>query len=149
MSALPNDSGPTADVLRAAREAVDDATRRLDELTAQLADRATQVDLVESVLDAVLDVTDGPVIVVDRGRRVTALSRAAATEHGCDVGAALSEIVPAEVASRIGALLDEADADGADDLAERELPDLGAGARVRILSSGHAILALPREGGGG
>ena len=148
MSALPNDSAPTADVLRAAREAVDDATHRLDKLTKQLAERATQVDLLESVLDAVLDVAEGPVIVVDRGRRVTALSRVAATEHGCELGAALSEIVPAEVASQIGALLDEADADGVGDLGERDLPDLGTGARVRILPSGHAILALAREGAG-
>jgi hypothetical protein len=144
MSALPDDddSRPTADVLRAARQAVDDATRRLDEVTAALAGTRAAADLSEALLDAVLDVVETPVVVVDAGRRLTAVSRAAAAELGCKVGDPLSDLLPADAARRVGGLLDEGQS------ADVDLPDVGAGVRLQILSSGHAILVLTRSPGG-
>jgi nitrogen fixation/metabolism regulation signal transduction histidine kinase len=140
MSALPDDTGPTSDLLRDAREALDDAARRLDDLTEQVSDRRAEVDLLETILDAVLEAADTALVVIDPRRRVTACSRAAAEHLGCEVGAALSKIVPADVAGRVGELLE------AGEPAAGDLPELGAGARVQVLPTGHAILALPASG---
>ena len=140
MSALPDDTGPTRDLLRDARDALDEATRRLDDLTEQLTARRAEVDLLESLLDGVLDAADTPLIVIDSGRRVTACSRAAAEDLDCEVGAALAKIVPADVAGRVGSLLDGGEP------AASDLPELGDGASVRVVPGGHAIVVLPRSG---
>lgn len=137
MTAHPDENtDPIEDALRAAGSAVDDATRQLDELAARLADRQAAVDHLESLLDVVLATSATPIVVVDSGRRVTALSRAAATCTGGQVGSALARIVTDEAARRIGELIDGGEP------AEGDLPAAGDGARVWVLSTGHAIVVL-------
>jgi hypothetical protein len=75
-------------------------------------------------------------VVVDPGRRVTALSRAAATRSGGAVGSALAGIVPDHAARRIGELIDTGEP------AENDLPGAGDGARVWVLPTGHAVVVL-------
>jgi hypothetical protein len=136
MSALPDDPHTDADLVRAARDAVEEAERRLDEAAGQLAERRAAADQLESLLDAVLAVVETPVVVVDRGRRVTALSRAASARLGCRVGDPLTAAVPAESARQVGALLD------AGVPTDLELPEAGVGAHVQVLVTGHAVLTL-------
>lgn len=139
MSALPDDDDrPTAEALRAGRQAVEDATRQLDELTTELVDRRAAVDHLEAVLDLVLAATETAVVVVDTGRRITALSRGAAAQLGGSVGAALASVVPDGAARRVGELIDDGDP------VESDLPEVGEGARVHLLPTGHAILVVPR-----
>jgi hypothetical protein len=137
MSALPDeDTDPTEEALRAAREAVEDASRQLDEVTTRLAERQAAVDHLESVLDVVLATSSTPIVVVDSGRRVIALSRAAATRCGGEVGSALAGVVPDPAARRIGELIDGGEP------AEADLPGTGGGARVWVLPTGHAVVVL-------
>jgi hypothetical protein len=134
MSALPDDTQSGAEAMRTARRAVDDATRQLDELTARLLDTQAALDVVETVLDAVLAVTATPLVVVDRDRRVSALSRAA--DDRASVGIALADVVPAAAARCIDELMDVGEP------AEADLPDAGQGARVRVLPTGHVVVLL-------
>jgi hypothetical protein len=137
MSALPDeDPDPTEDALRAARQAVEDALGQLDELTTRLAERQAVVDHLESVLDVLLATCATPIVVVDPGRRVTALSRAAATRTGGAVGSALAGVVPDDAARRIGELIDGGGP------TEGDLPGAGDGGRVWILPTGHAVVVL-------
>jgi len=139
MSALPDDAtDPTAEALRTARRSVDDATRQLDDLTTRLAERQAAVDHLESVLDAVLAASATPIVVIDPGRRVTALSQAAAVRSGASVGSALAGVVPQGAARRVGELID------AGKPVEVDLQGAGDGARVRILPTGHAVVVLSR-----
>lgn len=137
MTALPDeDTDPTDEALRAARSAVEDASRQLDELATRLAERQAAVDHLESVLDVVLARSETPIVVVDPGRRVTALTRAAATCTGGAVGSTLAGIVPDQAARRIGELIDGGEP------AEDDLPGAGDGARVWVLPTGHAVVVL-------
>jgi hypothetical protein len=137
MTALPDkDIDPREEALRAARQAVEDASRQLDELTTHLADRQAAVDHLESVLDVLLATSATPIVVVDHGRRVTALSRTAATRSGGAVGSALAGIVPDDTARRIGELIDRGEP------AEDNLPGAEGGARVWVLPTGHAVVVL-------
>jgi hypothetical protein len=137
MSALPDDdTDPSDEALRAARQAVEDASGQLDALTTHLAERQAAIDHLESVLDVVLATSATPIVVVDPGRRVTALSRAAATRSGGAVGSALAGIVPDHAARRIGELIDSGEP------AENDLPGAGDGARVWVLPTGHAVVVL-------
>ena len=135
MSALPDDDARlTAEAICAARQAVDEATRQLHELTSRLSDRQVELDHVETVLDAVLDVSTTPLVVVDPDRRVRALSRAAADV--ASVGTALAEVVPPAAARRVGELID------AGGPVETELPEAGPGASARVLPNGQVIVVL-------
>jgi hypothetical protein len=137
MSALPDeDTEPTEDALRASRQAVEDASRLLDDLATRLAAREAAVDHLESVLDVILAACATPIVVVDRRRRVTALSRAAAARTGGEVGSLVAGVLPDEAARRIGELIE----DGGP--AEDDLPGAGDGARVWVLPTGHAIVVL-------
>jgi hypothetical protein len=138
MSALPDDDTPTADALRMARHAVEEATRQLDELSSALEDHRSAVDHLESVLDVVLAATETAVVVVDTSRRVTAVSQGAASRLGASVESALVDVVPAPAARYVGELLDGGGPVDAD------LPGVGAGARVHVLATGHAVLVVPR-----
>jgi hypothetical protein len=139
MSALPDeDTEATEDALRAARQAVEEASRQLDDLTSRLAEREAAVDHLESVLDVVLAACAAPIVVVDRGRRVTALSRAAAARTKGEVGSAAAGILPDDAARRIGELIDGGGP------AEHILSGAGDGARVWVLPTGHAVVVLPQ-----
>jgi hypothetical protein len=137
MTALPDeDTDPTEEALRAARQAVEDASGQLDALTTRLAERQAAVDHLESVLDVILATSATPIVVVDPGRRVTALSRAAAARSGGAVGSPLTGVVPDHAARRIGELID-----GREPAAD-DLPGAGDGARVWVLPTGHAVVVL-------
>lgn len=140
MSALPDeDTEATEDALRAARKAVEDAARQLDDLADRLAAREATIDHLESVLDVVLAACATPIVVVDRGRRVTALSRAAAARTGGEVGSAVAGVVPDAAARRIGELIEVGEP------AEDDLPGAGDGARVWVLPTGHAVVVLAQS----
>jgi hypothetical protein len=140
MSALPDeDTEATENALRAARHAVEEASRQLDDLVTRLAEREAAIDQLESVLDVVLATCPTQIVVVDSGRRVTALSRAAAARTGGEVGSAVAEVVPDDAARRIGELIDVGGP------AEDDLPGAGDVARVWVLPTGHAVVVLAQS----
>jgi hypothetical protein len=140
MNALPEeDTEATDDALRAARHAMEEASRQLDDLLSRLAEREAALDHLETLLEVVLSTCASQIVVVDRGHRVTALSRAAAASTGGEVGSAMAGVVPDDAARRIGELID----DGGP--AEDDLPEAGDGARVWVLPTGHAVVVLARS----
>lgn len=131
------DDGPSAETLRAARAALDAAAEDVGRLTDALAASRLELDDLETLLDLVLGVTSTPVVVVDRSRRVTALSRAAEDRLGVGLGDPLADVLDSEPAREVGELLDGGEP------ADADLPAAGEGARVRLLPGGRAVLVLP------
>ena len=135
--ATAGEPGSSTETLREARAAVDDAARDLARLSDELAACRAELDDLESLLDLVLGVTSTPVVVIDRTRRVTALSRAAEERLAVRLGDPLSGVLASEPAREVGELLDGEEA------ADVDLPGAGEGARVRTLPGGRAVLVLP------
>lgn len=135
--ATADDHGPSADTLRAARAALDAAAGNVARLTDELAASQVVVDELETLLDLLLGVTSIPVVVVDRTRRVTALSRAAEERLGVGLGDPLADVLATGPAREVGELLD------AGEPTDAELPEAGEGARARLLPGGRAVLVLP------
>lgn len=131
------DDGPSAETLRAARAALDAAAEDVGRLTDELAASRREVDDLETLLDVLLGLTSTPVVVVDRSRRVTALSRAAEERLGVGLGDPLADVLDSEPAREVGELLDGHEPVDAD------LPAAGEGARARLLPGGRAVLVLP------
>ncbi len=92
----------TAQLLAEMRAQVESATRLLDGLTAELTERRASVDHLETLVDALLGVATTPIVVIDDGRRITGLSRAAAaTLDGASIGKPLSSVVSTEVVDEL------------------------------------------------
>ncbi|HEX5366187.1 MAG TPA: hypothetical protein VFW63_05940 [Acidimicrobiales bacterium] len=132
-----DDPRPDLSELRRARAALDAAAEQVSRLSARLEVSDVRVDELETVLDVVLDLVPLQLVVVDRHRRVTALSRAAAEGLGGGVGDPLGALVDAESARRVGRLLD------AGVPAEVDLPSLAVGAHARALPQGGAVITSP------
>jgi PAS domain-containing protein len=135
--ATAGEPGSSTETLRDARAALDAAAADLTRLTDELAACRVELDDLETLVDLVLGVTSTPVVVVDRSRRVTALSRAAEERLGVGLGDPLSELLAPEPAREVGELLD------GDEAVDADLPGAGEGARVRMLPGGRAVLVLP------
>jgi hypothetical protein len=137
MTSRPDDRADEAAVLVAdMRAAVEDATRHLDELTAEVVARRTAVDDLEALGDVLLDLCDVPVVVVDGRRRVAGLSRGAADRlEGAAIGKPLTSVVPPALVALVDDVLDQpVDGAGAD--------DVGDAATVHRLPGGGAVLVL-------
>ncbi|HET6773925.1 MAG TPA: hypothetical protein VFH36_11480 [Acidimicrobiales bacterium] len=136
MTSRPDDRADEAAVLVAdMRAAVEDATRHLDMLTAEVAARRTAVDDLEALGDVLLDLCDVPVVVVDGRRRVAGLSRGAADRlEGAAIGKPLTSVVPPALVALVDDVLDQP-TDGAG-------ADVGDGATVHRLPGGGAVLVL-------
>ncbi|HEX6165944.1 MAG TPA: hypothetical protein VFZ30_04115 [Acidimicrobiales bacterium] len=137
MTSRPDDRTDEAAVLVAAmRAAVEDATRQLDVLTAEVAVRRTAVDDLEALSDVLLDLCDVPVVVVDVRRRVAGLSRGAADRlEGAAIGKPLTSVVPPALVALVDGVLDQP-VDAA------EAVDPGDGASVHRLPGGGVVLVL-------
>ena len=97
------------------RARVEEASDEIDRLTAELEDRTRALDDLESTTDALLGVTDTPVVLVGEDRRVRALSKGAADllgASGAAVGRALSTVLPDDVADEVAKCLDDDHASG-------------------------------------
>jgi|SoiMethySBSTD1v2_1073268.scaffolds.fasta_scaffold15880_8 hypothetical protein len=139
MTAPPTDDPrPGVAELRDAREALDAATGRLCELADEVAARRADVDDLEGLVDLLLDLSSTPVVVVDEGRHVTAISRAAVEVLDGAIGDPLAKVLPAEAARTVGELLEQGEP------CDVDLPTAGEGARVRLLPGRRAVLVLPR-----
>ncbi len=126
-----------AALLAEMRARVDDATRRLGDLDAELRASRRTVDELESLVDVLLGSLDAPALVIDGSRRVTGFSRAAGERFdGLAPGKAVSALLPGAVVDELTAYLD---ADGA----EAALPAAGEGARAYRLPGGGAVVLLP------
>ena len=107
-------AAPDADaavaMLAELRARVEEATGEIDRLTAELQDRTRALDELETTTDALLGVTDTPVVLVGEDRRVRALTRGAADllgTSGAAVGRALSTVLPDDVADEVAKCLDD------------------------------------------
>ena len=139
MTAPPTDeSRPGAAELRDARAALDAATGHLGELADEVASRREEVDDLEGLVDLLLDLSSTPVVVVDQGRHVTAISRPAADALDGAIGDPLAKVLPPDAARAVGELLELGEP------CDVDLPTAGEGARVRVLRSRRAVLVLPR-----
>jgi hypothetical protein len=142
MTSRSDDGADEAAVLVAdMRAAVEDATRQLDALAAEVEARRTAVDDLEALADALLDLCDVPVVVVDGRRRVAGLSRAAGDRlEGAAIGRPLTSVVPPALVALVDDVLDQqADATGAD---AAGADPAGDGAKVLRLPGGGAVLVL-------
>lgn len=143
MASRSDDRGATAadeaaQLLSEMRALVESATRELDGLTSELTESRVAVDQLETLVDLLLSTTTTPIVVIDDGRRITGLSRAADERlDGASIGTPLSSLLPADVVHQVNAGLDSARAGAFD------LPAAGAGARALPLPGGGAVMVLP------
>lgn len=131
-------ASPEADdavaMLAELRARVEEAAAEIERLTGELADRTRCLDELESTTDALLGVTDTPVILVGEDRRVRAVTRGAADlldVTGSPVGRALSTVLPDALADEAADQLDGGGGTGAD----------GA-LLVQVLDRGGALVVL-------
>lgn len=129
-----------AQLLADMRSSVETAASRLDALTDELAGCRLQVDVLETVVDALLELGDLAVVVIDGDRRIIGLGRSASERFdGAAVGKPLSAVVPA------------GDADDLLDAAARgvhgdvQLGSDGSAVRVHPLPGGGALLVFPER----
>lgn len=82
------------------RSRVEEAAADIERLTAELDERTRGLDELEAMTEAVLGVTDTPLVVVGEDRRVRAVSRGAAEALGLSephLGRALSTVLPDDI----------------------------------------------------
>lgn len=137
MSSSPDDPpstrhGEEESLVAAMRAAVDDATRTLERVCAELGAQRRRVDVLEPMLDHLMGVVDVRIVVVDADRRIVAASRGAIA-GGAELGKPLSSVVPATVAERLAGELGQdlpgtvvEVGTGADTVRAHVLPDAGA-----------------------
>jgi hypothetical protein len=144
MTSGPPDRADEAAVLVAdMRAAVEDATRQLDALNAELEARRTAVDDLEALADLLLDLCDVPVVVVDARRRVAGLSRVAAARlEGAAIGKPLTSVVPPALVALVDDALDQRPDDDATGADPGEADPMGDGATALRLPGGGAVLVL-------
>jgi hypothetical protein len=118
------------------RERAEEAATEIERLTVELVERNRALDELESVTDALLDVTDTAVVLVGGDRRVRAMTRGAVDAlglRGSQVGRPLSAVLPDEVARAVGERLDGT-------VGDEEVA--GGSASVRLLDAGGALVVL-------
>lgn len=136
---VPADVDEAAGLLAELRARVEEAAVEIERLTAELVDRSQALDELETIMDAVLGVTDTAVVLVGDDRRVRAMTRGAAElleTQGSQVGRPLSTVLPDELADAVAEALDAARADRGDTEAA------GGAATIRALPGGEALVVL-------
>ena len=129
-----------ARLLAEMRASVEEATSRLDALTAELTASHHAVDVLETVVEVLLEVADRAVVIIDADRRITGLARGAAERFdGAAVGKPLSSILPEVAADR---LVEHAEGAGP---REVDLLDGRPPAVVHPLPGGGAVVVLPTQ----
>jgi hypothetical protein len=137
-TAVPADVEEAAALLAELRVRVEEAAAEIERLTAELVDRSQALDELETIMDAVLGVTDTALILVG-DRRVRAMTRGAAdllAAQGSQVGRPLSTVLPDDQVDIVAEALDTA---------RPERGDIEAGegaATVRALPGGEALVVL-------
>jgi hypothetical protein len=130
-----SDSDSVAELVREMRAEVEAAAGQLDALTAAVHVWQRRVDELESVVDAMLRLSDQAIVVVDGDMRMVGLSAAGMAVLGRDAGARL----PAPAPSAVACLVDEWQRQGRP---EAELTIDGRSARMVALAGGGALVAL-------
>lgn len=139
-TAVPTDLEEAAALLAEMRARAEEAAAEIERLTTELVDRTQALDELETIMDAVLGVTDTAVVLVGVDRRVQGMTRGAAELLGTrdsQVGRPLTVVLPDDLADAVGEALDAACADDSD----RAVPADDAGT-VRALPGGEALVVL-------
>jgi nitrogen fixation/metabolism regulation signal transduction histidine kinase len=138
-TAVPADLEEAAALLAELRARVEEAAVEIERLTAELVERSQALDELETIMDAVLGVTDTAVVLVGEDRRVRAMTRGAVdllATGGSQVGRPLSAVLPDELADAVADALDTA-------LSERgDTEAAGGAATIRALPGGEALVVL-------
>jgi PAS domain-containing protein len=145
-AAAPADPDEGAALLAELRARIEEAAREIERLTTELLDRTRALDELESITDAVLEVTDTPVILAGEDRRLRAMSRGAAELLGLEgsaVGRALSKVLPHDAFDTVVGWLDAIGGGEAPAGGSEGLPQAGV-ATVRVLPGGDALVVLRR-----
>jgi nitrogen fixation/metabolism regulation signal transduction histidine kinase len=138
-TAVPADVEEAAALLAELRVRVEEAAVEIERLTAELVDRSQALDELETIMDAVLGVTDTALILVGDDRRVRAMTRGAAdllATQGSQVGRPLSTVLPDDQVDTVAEALDAARPDRGD------IEAGGGAATVRALPGGEALVVL-------
>lgn len=136
--ARPADLEEAAALLAELRGHAEEAAVEIDRLTAELTDRTQALDRLETFVDALLGVTDTPVVLVGEDRRVRAVTRGAAEVLGTrepPVGRPLSAVLPDDMAGAVAEAIDAARPDDGDRSA-------ATSTTVRALPGGEALVVL-------
>ncbi len=134
-----HDADDPTDLLSELRTRVEGAAAEIDRLTAELREREQWVDELESTLDAVLALSDVPVVVIGDDRRIRAVTRGAGERlEGDVVGRPLSSVLPDTEFAAVEERVDDPDDAGA------STPDAAlAAVQVVALPGGGAVVVLP------
>ncbi len=132
----PDDgSDSVAELVREMRAEVEAAAGQLDALTTAVHQWQGRVDELESVVDAVLRLSDQAIVVVDGDLRMVGLSAAAGVVLGLGAGARL----PAGAPSAVTCLVDDWQRQGRP---EHELTVDGWSGRMVALAGGGVLVVL-------